>query len=234
MIEGDRVLAVIAARGGSKGLPGKNVRPLGGKPLIAWSIEAAAASRVIDRAIVSTDDAHIARIARQWNGEVPFMRPAELATDEASIVDCVLHAAKEIDCDYRYVVLLQATSPLRRSTDIDAALKRCHETGAPACVGVTPFSKAAWLHGVDDAGHLSPLLGHDGPESRRQDLPAAYMPNGAVFVAELGWLKRTRQFYGPDTVAHVMPPERSIDIDTLLDFRLAELLVGRSKATAVA
>lgn len=219
MIEGDRVLAVIAARGASKGLPRKNVRELAGKPLIAWSIEAAAKSRFLDRTIVSTDDAEIAGVARLWGGDVPFLRPADLASDTAAIEDAVLHAADSVAERYRYVVLLQATSPLRLGSDIDEALARCRTLGAPACISVVSTPKARWTLEMDGAGRLAPLL---KSTARRQELPDAFQPNGAIYVAELDWLRTRRRFYAPETVGYLMPPERSIDIDTMLDFRIAD------------
>jgi CMP-N,N'-diacetyllegionaminic acid synthase len=223
MIEGDRVLAVIAARGGSKGLPGKNLRDLGGKPLIAWSIEAARQSRYIDRAIVSTDDSEIADVARRWAGDVPFLRPAELATDEAPIIASLLHAADTVAERYRYVVLLQATAPFRLGSDIDAALELCRAQGAPACVSVTPAPKARWLQEIDATGHLVALFQNNG--SRRQELGLAYQPNGAVYAAEIEWLRRQANFYTLETLGYVMPPERSVDIDTIWDFYSAEAIL---------
>jgi len=226
MIEGDRVLAVIAARGGSKGLPGKNIRDLGGKPLIAWSIEAASQSQYVDRAIVSTDDTEIADAARRWAGDVPFLRPAELATDEAPIIASLLHAADSAPERYRYVVLLQATSPFRLGSDIDAALDLCRKQGAPACVSVTPSPKARWLQEIDATGHLVALFQNDG--SRRQELGQAYQPNGAVYVAQLDWLRRKTSFYTLETLGYVMPPERSVDIDSISDFYVAEAILRAS------
>jgi CMP-N,N'-diacetyllegionaminic acid synthase len=227
MIKGDRVLAVIAARGGSKGLPRKNLRELGGKPLIAWSIEAARHSQYVDRAIVSTDDAEIAEVARHWAGDVPFLRPAELATDEAPIISSLLHAADSLAERYRYVVLLQATSPFRLGSDIDAALELCCKQGAPACVSVTPVPKARWMQEINATGYLVPLFPNEG--TRRQELQQAYQPNGAVYIAELDWLRRKNAFYTPDTLAYVMPPERSLDIDTILDFHFAEAFLQASQ-----
>lgn len=227
MIEGDRVLAVIAGRGGSKGLPRKNIRDLAGKPLIAWSIEAAAGSVFLDRTIVSTDDAEIADVARKWGGGVPFLRPAELATDTSSIIDAVLHAVDSLREPYHYAVLLQATSPLRLSSDIDEALALCRESHAPACVSITPTPKAGWMLGLNPNGRLMPLF--ENGARRRQDLSAAYMPNGAVYVAEIDWLRKQSTYYVPEAVGYVMPPERSVDVDTMLDFRLAEaVLLERS------
>lgn len=223
MIHESRVLAIIVGRGGSKGLPRKNVRELGDRPLIAWSIEAAARSAFIDRAIVSTDDEEIADAARRWGGDVPFLRPAEMASDTAPIIDTILHAVDAIAEPYHYVVLLQATSPLRLASDIDAALSHCVKTGVPSCISIAPAPKARWTVEMDAAGKL--LLPPDITKSR-QELPDTYQPNGAIYIAELEWLRRNRDFYAPEAVGYVMPPERSVDIDTLLDFRLAEMLLA--------
>lgn len=226
MIEGDRALAVITARGGSKGLPRKNLRELDGKPLIAWSIEAAAQSALLDRTVVSTDDTEIADVARRWGADVPFLRPSQLAGDTSAIVDAILHAVDNVPETYRYIVLLQATSPLRSRADIDAALTLCRRANAPACVSVTPAPKARWTLEMDEAGRLS-LPQEIG--TRRQELPDTYRPNGAVYVAELDWLRKKRDFYQPGVVGYVMPPERSLDIDTMMDFLLAEAVVQYRK-----
>jgi CMP-N,N'-diacetyllegionaminic acid synthase len=227
MIDGLGVLGVIAARGGSKGLPRKNILPVAGRPLIAWSIAAAGESRWLDRAIVSTDDAEIAEVARSWGGDVPFLRPGELATDEASVVDAVLQVADSIAGNHTYVVLLQATSPLRTGADIDAAIEICRGLRAPACVSVAPVSKGPWwMYTIDKYRRLRALPGFATQSQRRQELPAVFMPNGAVYVGELAWLRRSRSFYGERTVASEMPPERSVDIDSVVDLKLAEALIS--------
>ncbi len=223
MIGSDRVLAVIVGRGGSKGLPGKNLRALSGKPLIAWSIEAAAQSRFLDRTIVSTDDAGIADVARRYGGDVPFLRPSEMASDTASITDTIIHAADSIAEQYRYVVLLQATSPLRSAADIDGALALCHEKSAPACISIVLAPKARWTVEMDSSGRL--LLPAD-ISKQRQELPETYQPNGAVYVADLDWFRTQRDFYGPGAIGYVMPAERSVDIDTMLDFLLAGAILN--------
>lgn len=228
MIDGRKTLGVIAARGGSKGLPRKNVLPFGGKPLIAWSVEAAAASRCLDRTVVSTDDAEIAEAAKRAGGDVPFMRPAALATDTADIVDAVLHAADAAGDRFDLVVLLQASSPLRNAQDIDAAIERCSRPPSPSCVSVTRVAKGPWwMFEVGDDRRMKPFIDVREAKNRRQDFPALFMPNGAVYVAELAHLRRTRNFYGEQTVAYEMPPERSPDIDTELDLRLAEVLLAK-------
>ncbi len=230
-----RVIAVIPARGGSKGLPGKNIRPLAGRPLIAWTIEAAARAGCIDHTVVSSDDDMILHTARRW-GAATDRRPPHLATDTANVVDTVLRLLDQTT-GYDYVALLQPTSPLRTATDIEAAFACCLEHEAPCCVSVTPAAKSPyWMYDLTDGRRLRPLLG-EWNEDRRQDLPPAYVPNGAIYLASVPWLRRTHTFYTDETVAYVMPQERSVDIDTVLDFALAELLVtgmagqGRPAAT---
>ena len=229
MIDGNRVLAVIAARGSSKGLPRKNVLEAGGKPLIAWSIEAASGSRLIDRFLLSSDDDEIVRVAQRHGCGCPFKRPAALAADTAAVEDAVIHVLEKVDEAYDYVVLLQATSPLRSAADIDGAIERCHGSGMPACVTVTESAKSPfWMFRIGADGNLVPLFGP--PSSRRrQDVPTAYVPNGAVYVARVPWFQENRTFYGEKTVAHVMPPERSLDVDSAWDLEMVRaLLVSRA------
>lgn len=231
MIANLSVLAIIPARGGSKGLPGKNLRPLAGLPLIAWSIAAARACPAIDDVIVSTDDPAIAAAARAAGARVPFLRPAELATDSARTIDVVHHALGALPQPPDLLVLLQPTSPLRQAEDITAALTRCIDAGADTCVSVTPSAKSpAWMYQIDPAGRMRPLLEDRPTGRRRQDLPPVYVLNGAVYVARTPWLLAHDGFIAPNGVASVMPPERSVDIDTLLDFRLAELLMAGGPA----
>jgi CMP-N,N'-diacetyllegionaminic acid synthase len=228
MIGGETVLAIVTARGGSKGLPRKNVRDLGGKPLIAWSIEAAKRSDYVDRVVLSSEDEEIMSVARKWGCDVPFARPAELATDEAPGIAPVIDVLQRLP-GYAWVVLLQPTSPLRRAEDVDACIKACVERRAPACVSVTLASESPyWMYTFDDAHRLRPLLHTERPPERRQDLPASYVLNGAVYVARSKWLLETKNFIGADTVAHAMPAERSVDIDDESDFEYAKYLLQRS------
>jgi N-acylneuraminate cytidylyltransferase len=231
MIGGETVLAVIPARGGSKGLPRKNIRPLAGKPLLAWTIEAARKSRYLDRVVLSSDDEEIMRIAREWQCEVPFSRPGELATDAAPGIAPVLHAIGELP-GFALVVLLQPTSPLRDASDIDACIEACVERNAPACVSVSPAEESPyWMYTLDSGRALHPVIGAGVLPPRRQDLPPAYSLNGAVYVARTGWLKTNREFIGAGTVAHVMPLERSVDIDDARDLEYAEYLIGRKNGS---
>ncbi|MFZ5537271.1 MAG: cytidylyltransferase domain-containing protein [Pseudomonadota bacterium] len=227
MAEPDRpnILALIPARGGSKGLPGKNILPLAGKPMIQWSIEAAQGSRFVTRVVVSSDDPAILEVARAAGAETPFVRPAELAQDDTPSMDVVLHALDQLP-PVDWVVLLQPTSPLRSAEDIDQAIARCLETGAPACVSVSESPALPWwMFRVDATGRLVPFLDAAQRPQRRQEAPTLYTLNGAVYVARVDWLRKTRSFLTEETVAHVMPAERSVDIDTALDFRLAECLL---------
>lgn len=226
MIEGRSVLAVIPARGGSKGLPRKNVADLGGKPLIAWTIEAARQSRYIDRLVLSSEDAEIRRVAQAWGCDVPFERPPALASDDAPGIAPVLHALAELP-GYDYVLLLQPTSPLRASADIDGALDLCVQAGAPACVSVTSVDKSPyWMFRLGDAQRLAPIMETANMPLRRQDTEPLYQLNGAIYVARTDWLLESRAFVTSETVGYRMPKERSIDIDTPIDMRLCQWLAA--------
>ncbi len=232
MIGEHRVLAIIPARGGSRGVPRKNIRPLAGKPLLHWTIEAAHASRFLDRTILSSEDTEIMEVARAAGCEVPFRRPAELARDDTPGVDPVLHALDAIGEEYDYVVVLQPTSPLRTAEDIDAALRACADAGSPCCVSVSPASKhPLWCYGISDTGRLTPILDQPAP-ARRQELPPAYFLNGAIYIGRPEVVRAERGFLSGQTLAHVMPPERSLDIDSELDFRLCEVLLRASGLSA--
>jgi N-acylneuraminate cytidylyltransferase len=234
MIDGRRVLALIPARGGSKGVPQKNIAPLGGRPLIAWTVAAAHGSAFIDRLILSSDDAAIIAAAAAAGCEAPFVRPADLASDTARSIDVVRHAMDWAEAEgggaYDYLALLQPTSPLRTAADIDACIRACHDSDAPAAVTVVePQHSPYWMYARDGQGRLSPLLQAAADSSRRQDLPAAYLPNGAVYVGRCSELRRADSFVMPGVLGVVMPPERSVDIDTPLDFTLAELLLDPAR-----
>ncbi len=228
MIDGKSVLAVICARGSSKGLRRKNVLEVGGKPMLAWSIEAAKASRYLDRCVLSSDDPEIIATAEELGCEAPFVRPPELATDGARIEEALIHALDAVGGNYDYLVLLQATSPLRIGEDIDATLERCVETGAPVCVAVTePGKSPYWMFKLDEAERLVPLFsGTARAGRRRQDLPAAYAVTGAVYVAEAPWFRAHRTFFAPETVAYVMPAERSLDVDSAWDLEMVRALLA--------
>ena len=228
MIEGRTVLGLITARGGSKGLPRKNPRLLGGKPLIAWTIEEAQNAVSLDRLILSSDDLEIIETARRHGCEVPFVRPAELATDSADSLAVVRHALASLGSSYDYVVLLQPTSPFRTAADIEGSLKLCHERGAPACVSVVEVSKTPyWMFKRGENQKLVPLFAPELMPARRQDAPPVYALNGAVFVAKTGHLVDGGSFVAPETVAYVMDEARSVDIDTEDDLALLHWKLDR-------
>jgi CMP-N,N'-diacetyllegionaminic acid synthase len=219
-----KTLALITARGGSKGIPGKNVRPLAGRPLIEWTIAAAQQSELRGHVVVSTDDAEIAAVARRAGADVPFMRPSALATDASPGVDAVLHALEQLPA-YDSVLLLQPTSPLRSRIDIDACLALVRERSVPSVVSVTECAThPAWCYGIGTRGHLTRMLPGE-PPARRQGLPPAYVLNGALYYSDAAWLRRGRRLVTEETLAYVMPAERSVDIDTWLDWKFAELLL---------
>lgn len=224
MIEDKTVLAIIPARGGSKGVPRKNIREVAGKPLIAWTIEEAIKSKYIDRLILSSDDPEIMDVARHWGCEVPFARPAELSLDETPGIEPVIHAIQSLP-GYDYVVLLQPTSPLRSVEDIDGCIELCVTRQASSCVSVTePDKSPYWMFTADGDGMMHSLFERAGIISRRQDLPKVYALNGAVYVSKIEWLVVSRSFIDKKMVVFLMPKERSLDIDEEIDLRIFEYM----------
>ncbi len=219
------MLAVIPARRGSKGLRDKNLRELAGRPLVAWTLEAARAARSLDRIVLSSEDEEILAIGRELGAEA-IPRPAALARDRTRAIEVVHHILRGPGAGYDYVALLQPTSPLRKASDIDGAVELCLGSGAPACVSVCPVAKSPnWIFSLATEGRMEPLLPLPQGRSRRQDLPAYYELNGAVYVARCDWLLERDSFLSPETLAYVMPRSRSIDIDGAEDLAVAELLM---------
>ena len=229
MIAGKSVLAIIPARGGSKGVPRKNIRELGGKPLIAWTIEEARKSNYIDRLILSSENAEIIAIAEQWGCEVPFIRPLELAQDDTPGIDPVIHAIENLQEKYDYVVLLQPTSPLRTVDDIDGCLELAITQGATSCVSVIePEKSPYWMYKMASESHvLEPLLVQVHEATRRQELPKVYALNGAVYVNTGSGLLKTKRFINNETIGYIMPKERSVDIDTEFDFNFLSYILSK-------
>lgn len=224
MIRARKVLAVIPARGGSKGVPRKNIRQVGGKPLIAWTIAAAKSAVHVDRVILSSDDREIIKVAQRWGCDVPYVRDAGLAGDLTPTIDVVLDALDRCP-GYDWVVLLQPTSPLRTADDIDQAIEMCLRSDAPACVSVCTVEQSPyWMFTLGQGGRLRSLL-PGGLATRRQDLSPVFALNGAVYVARADWLRHEKKFITDDTVAYLMPADRSIDIDTESDFLQLKLLM---------
>ena len=223
------MIAIIPARGGSKGLPGKNVRPLNGKPLIAYAIEAALKARHIDRVIISTDDEEIARVAVEYGAELPFMRPAELASDTALAVDNYIYTIGRLEEELGKIidsfVVLQPTSPLRIAEDIDGAIELFQNKKADSVISYCQEAHpVTWHKYLDDDGRFVDIF--DANIKNRQDNRISYYPNGAVYVFRTSMI-RERKYYSDKSYAYVMPRTRSVDIDFIEDFEYAEFLLKR-------
>lgn len=219
-----KILALIPARGGSKGIPRKNIKPLAGKPLIAWTISEALKSRYLDEVVVSTEDPEIADVARQWGASLPFMRPAHLAQDDTPGAAPAIHALQVLQ-GYDVVLLLQPTSPLRTTADIDAFVEKALSEKPQSMTSVYPTPKNPyWMYTLDAAACLQPIMGFQTMH-RRQDMPVIYASNGALFWAEKAWLEANNTFVTSETTGYIMPTERSFDLDSPFDWQLAELLL---------
>lgn len=227
------VLAIIPARGGSKGVPRKNIAPLGGKPLIAWTIEAALAARCVSRTIVSTDSPEIAEAARAAGADVPFLRPDHLASDTATTLDVIAHARQACP-GFDVLLVLQPTSPLRQAADIDAAFAQMMASGGESCTSVCEVDTPPWLmYRQTEAGFVESLLPPWPGGMRRQDLPPVYVLNGALYFVKTSAFDATGQLLPKPTAGYIMATQASIDIDTHDDFRRAEaaLVAGRPLAS---
>lgn len=211
MIDGARALGLIPARAGSERLKGKNTRPFAGRPLIDWTLDAALGSGLLDAVAVTTDDAAVSAAA-SGRGVTVIDRPPELAGSEASIYDAMAHALGFVGGDWDYLVLLQPTSPLRMSSDIDGALTLCHARAAPAVVGVSTLMKPPAFHRRLTDGVIATTDGMD-------DLVVV---NGAIYVGRPERLLTDRRFDVPGALAWIMPADRSWDIDTAAEFAAAE------------
>ena len=231
-----KILGIITARGGSKGIPGKNIKKLAGKPLIAYTIEAARTSGVFDRLIVSTDDEKIAEVARAYGCEVPFLRPAELAQDATSHIPVLQHAVSFLKEHENYasdfVMILQPTAPLRTAAHIREAAALLKTSGADSVVSVFEVPghfHPRWQHTVDDANRLAIFTGEPFSQivRRRQDLPKTYTRNGAIYLfkTELLFDPVEPNFYGDHVAAYLMKPEESVNIDTMEDWNEAERIL---------
>jgi len=229
MIKGKRILALIPARSGSKKLPGKNIKPMNGRPLIAWTIEEAKKSRYIDRIIVSTDNEKIKRVSKKYGADAPFLRPKELATDEAKVIDVVIYTInwlKQNGESFDLLILLQPTSPLRTAEDIDKAVELLFLKDAKNIVSVCECNyHPYWSNTIPKDGCMKDFIRPDVINKNRQDLPKYYRSNGAIYLAYCDYIRRQEGFFGDETFAYIMPEEHSIDIDSKIDFKLAEILV---------
>ncbi len=220
-----RILAIIPARGGSKGIPGKNIYPVNGKPLIAYTIEAALASKLVTKTIVSSDDDEILKISVEF-GAIALKRPKELAQDTSSSEEAIQHVLNWlIDQSeiYDIMVLLQPTSPLRDVTDIDNAINLLLENNASGVISVTNIGvKPFKSYYINPSGFLVGVHNDKAPNMRRQDLPDAFLANGAIYAAYVKEFLRTKSLIPPKTIPYLMANSKSIDIDSLADIKLLE------------
>ena len=220
---------MITARGASISVPSKNVAQLAGKPLIAWTIEAARSARTLRRVIVSTDDNECAAVAQAWGAEAPFLRPAALARDDSPHVDTVVHAIEWLaDAGDRpeFVMVLQPTSPLRTSADIDAAVQLAVARDASAIVSVAEAVTHPFLTvRITEEGRLADFVPKQPGYLRRQSFPTVYALNGAIYLLRCDGVMRNRSMCPDGTHAYIMPVDRSLDVDTLWDLHVAELIL---------
>ncbi|WP_121616356.1 cytidylyltransferase domain-containing protein [Virgibacillus halodenitrificans] len=229
MYNGKKFLAIIPARSGSKGLKDKNIKDLNGKPMIAYTIEAAIESGVFTDIIVSTDSEKYAEIAKAHGAKVPFFRPDDLATDGATSTDMISYTLGELQEQgqaYDYFMLLQPTSPLRGAKDIVNAVSALFEKKANAIVSVCEAEHSPLLtNTLDDSLRMDDFLKNEF-NKRRQVLPNFYRLNGAIYLSDTDYFLKYHNFYKERCFAYVMSQENSLDIDTMIDFKLVQVLMG--------
>ena len=233
MIDGKTVISIIPARGGSKGLPRKNILPLGGKPLIAWAIEIALGSKYIDRCIVSTDDKEIADIAEKYGAEIPFMRPKNFATAEATGNSVIKHALlhlQDLNQFYDYVVLLEPTSPLTESSDVDTALEKL-KNNRDSADSITSVSKVEYAHPVYDTrinekGLISPYIGKSFKSYRRQDIEDLYYIDGSLYISDSNSFIEKESFFHEKTMPYIVPQWKSFEVDSKIDLICIEAIIN--------
>lgn len=224
------IIGLITARGGSKEIPFKNTKLLAGKPMIVWTIQASLESRDLSRVIVSTDDVYIAEVSREFGAEVPFMRPKKLAKDNSPHIDVIIHTIEwlRINDNYfpDYIMLLQPTSPLRTSKDIDQAIDLAIGKYADSVVSVSESPAHPYkIKQIDKNGMLIDFVYTPKGYLPRQSLTQAYFENGAVYLTRTEVIQKQRTFYPDYTFPYIMPVERALDIDTPWDFYLADLVL---------
>ena len=236
MIQGKRVLALIPARGGSKGIKDKNIYEIDDQPLIAYTIKAAKGCEYVDDIVVSTDSERIGAVAREYGADVPFYRPAELASDTATTLDAILHAVStlsDMGRDYDVLLLLQATSPLRDAGDIAGALETFMANGERSVAAVNPVEDHPILiRTIEEEPKLSmKRLLNMGSTVRRQDMPDYYFVNGSIYINAIKDLGKDTSF-NDNEVPYVMSPDHSVDIDEYKDIEMVKYYLSQKKATS--
>lgn len=222
-----KILAIIPARGGSKGIPDKNIINLGGKPLIAWSIKASLESKYITKTIVSSDSDKILEIAKQYGADL-INRPFELATDFASSESVVKHAIESILEQFEYIILLQPTSPLRDNLDIDNAIEKLFESKGTALISVNECNnKILKAFKETDGKYIEGIVNNKFPFMRRQDLPKTYMSNGAIYIIKIDEFLERNSFFTNKTIPFLIDEAKSLDIDTIEDLKKVEEYINK-------
>lgn len=235
MINQKKVLVIIPARGGSKGLPGKNIRLLDGIPLIAWPIKTALNSKYIDRVIVSTDSLEIKKMAIKFGAEAPFMRPDKLATDQSLSSDVIVHAIEWLHNHseyYDYIVLLEPTSPLTEASDVDLALEDLISKNGLAIVGISKVesSHPVYCATIGEDDFLKPYKRESFSEPvRRQDVDELYFFDGSLYISDVKKYLHTKTFYHESTLPYIVPAWKALEVDTLLDFLKIETVIKNKK-----
>lgn len=226
MYKGKKIAALITARGGSKGIPKKNITKLCGKPLIHWTVESALKSKYIDKIFLSTDSDEIINSVKKFPVEIPFKRPKNLSSDKATSTDVILHFldwVKKNGDEYDTLLLLQPTSPFRKSEHIDNSIKKFIGAKALSLISVTENIKSPYLsRKINSKGYIENLFNVKS-EKRRQDIPVTYYINGAIYLMDVKDFQKYKTFQTPKTLSYIMPYYSSIDIDEPMDLKIAEL-----------
>lgn len=226
-----RVLGVVPARGGSKGIPRKNIVPLLGKPLLAYTVEAALAAKRLTRTMLSTEDVEIARVGRQYGLEVPFLRPPELARDETPTIPVLQDVLRKLEAmgeSYDAVFILQPTTPLRRPEDIDGAIELLERTGADSVISFVDVGEkhpARMKFVTPDGRVIDPPFAEQFEGQRRQDLPKLYLREGSIYLTRRVVLMEQNSVQGRDCRAWIIPQEQACNIDTPFDLFIAEQML---------
>ncbi len=216
------LVGLIPARGGSKGIKRKNIKEIFGKPLIAWTIRQALETKSLDKVIVSTDDDEIANISVDYGAEVPFIRPKRIALDDSPGISNVLHLLEHIP-KVSKILYLQPTSPLREIEDILNIIELQNKHDADSCISLSKAPKhPSWMYKLENNRKMNPIFCEESA-SRRQDLSDVFVINGALYLGNAEFYKREKKFINSETLGYIMPKERSIDIDDMDDWMLAEL-----------
>ena len=223
------MLVLIPARGGSKGIPGKNIKSLNGLPLISYTINEAKHTSLVTDIIVSTDNSEIAEISKQFGAKIPFMRPSELARDDSLAIDTYIYTIKRLNDEFNAAIkdfiVLQPTSPLRTAEDIDNAIRLYQEKNADSVISFTEIPHPVfWSKRIGKNGEIMDVFS-GSVNQNRQKFEQLYRPNGAIYIFNYQVLESTRNYYSESSYAYIMPEEKSVDIDNPFDFKIAEMII---------